>query len=119
MVGEAVFVEKGTVSKATLGRLPMYLELLKKLTSERFPYISATTIARHLSLGDVQVRKDLASVSGVGRPKVGYITADLIENLEHYLGYDQLTKHCWIMMSFKSSACASWLPLTATIKPSA
>ncbi len=55
-------MEKHSVSKATLGRLPLYPELLKNLTPERFPYISATTIARKLSLGDVQVRKDLASV---------------------------------------------------------
>lgn len=84
-------MEKHSVSKATLGRLPLYLELLKTLTPERFPYISATTIAKKLSLGDVQVRKDLASVCSAGRPRVGYITQELIRDLEHTLGYDQLT----------------------------
>ncbi|MBR5497781.1 MAG: redox-sensing transcriptional repressor Rex [Clostridia bacterium] len=77
---------KNGISKATLSRIPTYLELLKELPQERYEYISATTIARKLSLGEVQVRKDLASISGAGKPKLGYLTSELIENLENTLG---------------------------------
>lgn len=77
---------KNGISKATLSRIPIYLELLKELPGERYEYISATTIARKLSLGEVQVRKDLASISGAGRPRLGYLTSELIENLENSLG---------------------------------
>lgn len=77
---------KNGISKATLGRIPMYLDLLRDLPEERYEHISATTIARKLSLGEVQVRKDLASISGAGKPKLGYITSELIENLENSLG---------------------------------
>ena len=71
-------MEKMTVSKATLGRLPQYLTYLKKSISE---YISATAIAKDLSLGEVQVRKDLASVSGAGKPKIVYVVKYLIKDI--------------------------------------
>ena len=79
------------ISKATLGRLPQYLQYLKSLPDSGPETISATAIAKGLSLGDVQVRKDLAAVSAAGKPKVGYLRAKLIEDLERHLGYDRLT----------------------------
>ena len=79
-----------SIPKATLGRLPKYLEYLKGVTDARHT-ISATAIARALSLGDVQVRKDLAAVSGAGKPKVGYETEKLINDIESHLGYERLT----------------------------
>ena len=84
-------MEKCTVSKATLGRLPEYLNLLRDLPPDKVPYISATSIAKRLNLGEVQVRKDLAAVSGAGKPKLGYVTEELINKLEECLGYKKLT----------------------------
>ena len=80
-----------SISKATLGRLPLYLEYLKSLPTADGSTISATTIAKNLSLGDVQVRKDLAVVSGAGKPKVGYQRKKLIDDLESHLGYKKHT----------------------------
>ena len=57
-------MEKVFISKATLGRIPRYLNYLKELSPDKVPYISATTISKVLNLGEVQVRKDLAMVSG-------------------------------------------------------
>ena len=79
------------VSKATLGRLPLYLNFLKKLSPNKVPYISATTISKELNLGEVQVRKDLASISGEGKPRLGYTTEELVKKLEDCLGYNELT----------------------------
>ena len=79
-----------SIPKATLGRLPQYLEYLRTLPEIRRT-ISATAIAKALSLGDVQVRKDLASVSGAGKPKIGYETDKLITDIESHLGYERLT----------------------------
>ena len=84
-------MDKCSVSKATLGRLPSYLEYLRNLPPDTVPYISATAIAKHLVLGEVQVRKDLAAVSGAGKPKLGYVTAELVEKLEECLGCNQVT----------------------------
>lgn len=84
-------MERSNLPKATLGRLPQYLHFLNGLPPSQFPNISATTIAKKLSLGDVQVRKDLAAVSGLGKPKIGYKTKDLISDLEDALGSNNLT----------------------------
>lgn len=71
------------LSKATLGRLPVYLRYLRSVQTE---YISSAAIAKALGFGEVQVRKDLAAVSGRGKPKVGYPAAALIKQLENCLG---------------------------------
>ncbi len=80
-----------SIPKATLGRLPLYLQYLKSLAAVKGATISATAIAKGLSLGEVQVRKDLAAVSGAGKPKIGYETDKLITDLESHLGYERLT----------------------------
>ena len=79
------------LSKAVLKRLPSYLSYLKSLPEDSSPFISATSIAVALNMGEVQVRKDLAVVSKAGKPKVGYPRADLIENISRYLCYDNTT----------------------------
>lgn len=80
-----------SIPKATLGRIPLYIQYLKELPEDQCATISATKIARGLSLGEVQVRKDLASVSGAGKPKIGYDRLKLISDLESHLGYDGFT----------------------------
>ena len=79
------------ISKAVLKRLPGYLAYLKSLQDQDHPYISATALANALGMGEVQVRKDLASVSAGGRPKIGYLRESLIEDIEQFLGYDNTT----------------------------
>ena len=82
---------KKKISNAVLKRLPSYLAYLKAIEDPNTPYISATTLANALGMGDVQVRKDLAMVSEGGRPKVGYLRENLIEDIEQFLGYDNTT----------------------------
>lgn len=77
-----------TVSKATLGRLPCYLEYVKKCNSEN---ISATKIAGDLGYGEVQVRKDLNAVCTAGRPRTGYKRAELEKCLSEILGENKVT----------------------------
>ena len=78
------------ISKHTLQRLPMYLSYIQGLPEDAPKNISATTIAEALQLNGVQVRKDLASVSSSGKPKVGYNVKDLIAELEAFLGYNDI-----------------------------
>ena len=54
--------------------------------------VSSAVIARELDLGEVQVRKDLASVCGKGKPKVGYLRKDLLESIERCIGKNAVTK---------------------------
>lgn len=76
---------KSTVSRAILERLPVYLDFLKNYGGDT---VSSSTVAKELHLGVVQVRKDLSLVSGAGRPKIGYRTAELISHIEHFMGFD-------------------------------
>ena len=74
-------MDRREVSLQTIQRLPLYLSYLKSLP-EKQVNVSATVIAAALGLNDVQVRKDLAMISGGGRPKVGYITESLMLDIE-------------------------------------
>ncbi len=78
-------MKKAEISRATLGRIPVYLKYLRLLPSN-VDNISATAIASGLGFGDVQVRKDLGMLCGLGKPKTGYNRTQLVESLEQYLG---------------------------------
>lgn len=84
-------MERKEISKSVLKRLPGYLSYLKNIPEGSSPYISATSLASALGMGEVQVRKDLAMVSDGGRPKVGYLRESLIEDISQFLGYDNTT----------------------------
>lgn len=78
-------------TKQLLKRLNVYLDYLKSLP-ESVTSISATSIARALALGDVQVRKDLAKASDGGQRRVGHNRARLIRDIESYLDLSTVTK---------------------------
>ena len=82
---------KPIISRHALERLVRYLAYLKTLDSETGINISATAIAEALELNQVQVRKDLACVSRGGKPKTGYVLADLVIDIERFLNYDNMT----------------------------
>ena len=84
-------MEKKQVSKSVLKRLPGYLAYLKSMPENAPAHISATALANALGMGEVQVRKDLATVSDGGRPKIGYLRESLIDDIEQFLGYDNTT----------------------------
>lgn len=75
------------ISLATVQRLPIYLDHLKNIAGKH-EFISATAVAQSLGFGEVQVRKDLASVCSSGRPKIGYNVEELAAQIENYLGYN-------------------------------
>lgn len=75
------------ISLATVQRLPIYLDYLKNIAGKH-EFISATAVAQSLGFGEVQVRKDLASVCSSGRPKIGYNVEELAAQIEKYLGYN-------------------------------
>ncbi len=80
----------GGISKQTLRRLPLYLNCLKSRLQSGHVTVSSNDIATLLGLNQVQVRKDLASVSSGGKPKVGYVTQELISDIENFLGYNNV-----------------------------
>ena len=85
-------MEKKEISKATIGRMPLYLRFLQEENSKGAQYISSTVIAQNISVSSVLVRKDLALVSSeAGRPKLGFAISRLIVDIEKFLGYDNIS----------------------------
>ena len=79
-------MESYKISKTLMRRLPLYLNHLKSLPGEDCN-VSATSIANSLGLGHVQVRKDLAKISGEGRRRTGRSRDQLIRDIEECLCY--------------------------------
>ena len=74
------------IPKPVLERMPQYLSYLKNRFPEPGARISAAAIARDMGLHPVQVRKDLACITG-GKPRTGFSVSDLIEGIERFFGY--------------------------------
>lgn len=72
------------VSRAALGRIPVYLKFIESLPQD-VETVSATTIAKALGFGEVQVRKDLGAICGSGKPRIGYTVSDLKASLERLI----------------------------------
>lgn len=72
------------VSRAALGRIPVYLKFIESLPQD-VETVSATTIAKTLGFGEVQVRKDLGAICGSGKPRIGYTVSDLKASLEYLI----------------------------------
>lgn len=83
-------MEPTKISKKLLTRLPIYLNHLKSMPVQ-VTNVSATTMAKELGLGDVQVRKDLAKVSCTGRCRTGRCRNELIQDIEAYLDFTTKT----------------------------
>ena len=80
------------ISKATIGRMPLYLHFLQEESSKGAKYISSAVIAQNIPVSAVLVRKDLAIVSSQpGRPRLGFEVVGLIADIEKFLGYDNLS----------------------------
>ena len=73
-------------------RLPAYLRLLYSLKAAGRDVVSCTHIAEELGLVSVQVRKDLAAIGVVGRPKIGYQLPALITAIRNFLGQNNISE---------------------------
>lgn len=80
------------VSKQTLKRLPYYLNYIKSEECAALDAVSAGKIAGALQLTEIQVRKDLASVSDGGRPRRGYDKEKLIGDIESFMGLNKINR---------------------------
>lgn len=98
-----------TVPRQTVKRLPDYLTYLKGKAEEGVINISAPVVAKGLNLNEVQVRKDLASVSeNGGKPRTGYLLSELIMDIEKYLGYDNVKDAIVVGVGHLGSALMSF-----------
>ena len=76
-------------SLPTIRRLPSYLHVIENAHREGHQFISGTVIAEELDLEPIQVRKDLAITGIVGKPRIGFPVAELIQAIYAFLYWNQ------------------------------
>ncbi len=92
MKGAVIIMRAAPISRAMLERIPVYIDSLEAVAAQGQEYISATALAKAVGFGEVQVRKDLGYISGIGKPKIGYKTEELIYSLKKFLGSESCSQ---------------------------
>jgi redox-sensing transcriptional repressor len=77
------------LSRASVGRLSLYLRRLEGLLREGADTVSSGHLGEALGVTDAQVRKDLAYLGNLGHPGIGYPTQELITAIRRALGIDR------------------------------
>jgi len=81
-----------SIPEPTLRRLPGYYRYFRDLQSTGAQLVSCALVGRDLFLDPTLVRKDLESISAVGKRRVGFVLADLVSSIEKRLGYGGLNR---------------------------
>lgn len=76
------------VPEPALRRLPWYLAYVKLLEAQGEKVVSSTHIAKSTGVDSALVAKDLSYVSIVGKTRVGYDVAEMVDVLENFLGFN-------------------------------
>ncbi len=79
----------GTVPKAVVSRLSLYLRELQHLIRAGNETTSSTQLGNTLGFTDAQVRKDLAYFGQFGYPGIGYRCDELVSEIKRILGTDR------------------------------
>jgi redox-sensing transcriptional repressor len=87
--GRGVNETEPRLSRASVGRLSLYLRRLEILLREGTTKVSSGTLGEALGVTDAQVRKDLAYLGHLGHPGVGYAAPELIGAIRRALGVDR------------------------------
>jgi redox-sensing transcriptional repressor len=77
------------LSRASVGRLSLYLRRLEGLLREGAATVSSGQLGEALGVTDAQVRKDLAKLGNLGHPGIGYPIPELIIAIRRALGIDR------------------------------
>jgi|SRR5438552_3056393 len=77
------------LSRASVGRLSLYLRRLEGLLGEGITKVSSGDLGEALGVTDAQVRKDLAYLGSLGHPGIGYPIQELVSAIRRALGIDR------------------------------
>ncbi len=81
--------KQGSISRATVDRLPLYFRTLRLIKSEGSDIVSSEELGRRIGVTPEQIRKDLAGFGAFGKKGVGYHVAELLQNISTILGIDR------------------------------
>ncbi len=80
------------IPEPTLRRLAGYYRYFRDLQTRGAVSVSCVAVGDELALDPTLVRKDLESISIVGRRRVGFALSELIAGIEAHLGYNGLNR---------------------------
>lgn len=80
----------------SIRRMPTYLHKLVQLQDSGMEFVSTTVVADYMNLDPIIVRKDFSLTGLAGMPGVGYRTADLVEAIRRFLGWDRHRTACLV-----------------------
>jgi redox-sensing transcriptional repressor len=86
---DAVGGQDGRLSRASVGRLSLYLRRLEGFLRQGVLKVSSGQLGESLGITDAQVRKDLTHLGHLGQPGIGYPVRELIEAIRRVLGIDR------------------------------
>jgi redox-sensing transcriptional repressor len=78
-----------SIPDIVIGRLPIYLRALSRLSQEGNQVTSSHELGRRLGISSAQIRKDLSHFGGFGKQGTGYQIAFLEEKLRQVLKVNQ------------------------------
>ena len=81
--------KNGSISRATVDRLPLYFRTLRLIKTEGSDIVSSEELGNRIGVTPEQIRKDLASFGAFGKKGVGYHVAELLNNISLILGLDR------------------------------
>jgi redox-sensing transcriptional repressor len=80
-----------TFPMPTIRRYPIYLRCIREMIAAGHLHISSAVVAETLGFDPVLTRKDLAMAGVPGKPRRGYPAKELLEAINHALGWDSTT----------------------------
>ena len=78
------------IPKIIIGRLPLYLRVLRRLKDEGTVYASSQKLGEMLDISAAQIRKDLSHFGELGKRGTGYEISFLIKKLNQILNIDKV-----------------------------
>ena len=85
---------KTKIPHIVIGRLPLYLRVLKRLQKEGKVYASSQELGKLLDISAAQIRKDLSHFGELGKRGTGYHIEFLMEQLGKILNTDTIWRMC-------------------------
>lgn len=79
----------GSIPDIVIGRLPIYLRALNRLSAEGHEITSSHELGQRLGISSAQIRKDLSHFGGFGKQGTGYQIEFLQEKLRKVLHVDR------------------------------
>lgn len=101
-------MEQRRIPKATVARLPGYLQVLVEVAEAGTTTISSDELARGTGLNSAKVRKDLSFLGSYGTRGVGYQVAELTTTISRVLGLTSDRRVIIVGVGNLGSALASY-----------